>query len=131
METISAAWCKVDLLYVHSGRGNDTYGALCRNCATRDPLTELVTPTFIVRHSVVAHRQPDPRRCDICRREITVFRKFYHCQKCREYLNHFLSTAAPGKLEELCDLDETVSIPIRQIRASVNPNEGYVVDLSN
>lgn len=131
METTPAAWCKIDLLYVNAGRGNDTFGALCKNCATHDPLTDIVTPTLVVRHSVVAHRRPTPRRCDICRRELTIFRKFHHCRKCREYLTHFLTTSDPDKLEEIIDLDETISIPIRQIRAPVDSDEEYIVDISD
>lgn len=131
MESSVAAWCKIDFLYVNAHRGNDTHGALCKSCATHDPLSDITDPLLVIRHSVVLHRHPIPRRCDICRRELTILRKFHFCTKCREYSTHFLTESDPDKLREIFDLDDTVSIPIRQIRVPADEDDDYIIDISN
>lgn len=49
METTPTAWRKIDLLHVNAHSGSNTSGALCKNCATYDPLTDIATPTLLVR----------------------------------------------------------------------------------
>lgn len=131
MEPSVAAWCEIDFLYINAYRGNDTYGALCKSCATHDPLSDIDDPLLVIRHSVVLHRRPTPRRCDICRRELTIFRKFQFCTKCREYSNSFLTKSDPDKLRRIFDSDEPVQLPIRQIRVPAEEDDDYVIDISN